>query len=520
MIDQTLLSVTSAPLLIDPFGAAPMPISPQGPQSPLLNPSSAQSTSGNAQGLDPRLYTGRVIVSYPKGMMPAGIQALANNSGMKTSSIASASDFQPGLLRVAQVLQQSAAVRFDELDTMIVNDPRQLQGLSPASAGSAPMPKVSPERYLFFANLGPPAGVGGVSPGDLKALMDSLQQLLQRMGSGTSPGQPGTGPVKPADASSSPSKGPFQDSNTTTWGLQAVQAVSSSFTGKGVRVAVIDSGIDQNHPDFANRAAGLTTATFVNESVQDIDGHGTHVAGTIGGLRNGTFNYGVAPDVALFIAKVIGPDQFGRRVAMDGDVVNAILWAIQNKCHIANMSLSAPVAQGEPFPDGMEQMAQNALASGLLLIAAAGNDSGLPSGGPFSARQNPPAAVGHPANCPHILAVGALQPNLSVSLYSNGGQSNPANGQVDLAGPGDMVVSSWPLNVPAPLSGRQGFNVDSGTSMATPHVVGLAALLSQSLGVVGGLPLWQALPAHNLISVDDLGLDRRDVGFGMPLAAQ
>jgi subtilisin family serine protease len=496
-----------------------MPISPQGPQSPLLGPPNAPSTPSGATGLDPRFYTGRVILAFPKGTLAAGIQALSNRSGVKPIRIASAGDFQTTNFSVSQVLQGSDALRFDELDTLIVNDPQQLQGLSPASLGSSPMPKISPERFLFFANAIPPSGAATSSPGDAKALMDGLDNLLHQFRSGTTPAlrpsaltraQTGAGSLTPAQT--------FQDSSTTTWGLQAVQAVTSSFTGKGVKVAIIDSGIDPTHPDFVNRAGGLVTSTFVNETINDIDGHGTHVAGTVGGLRNGTFNYGVAPNVELFIAKVMSHDALGRPTATDGAVMAAVRWAVQNQCQLANMSLSAAVSPGEAFPDAIDQMAQNALASGLLLVAAAGNDSGVPPSGPFVSRLNPPAPVGYPANCPHIVAVGALAQDLSVALYSNGGQSNSMNGQVDFAAPGDSVVSSWPLNVPAPFSNRPGYNIDSGTSMACPHVVGLAALMSEKLGGAGGLTLWQALALGSIMTLP--GILTRDVGFGLPLAAQ
>jgi len=470
--------------------------------SPML--STSQPTGAASGGRDPKFYTGRVIVAYPKGTMPSSLKALNNRTALKASNIASASDYARGNLQVASMLQQSDAVRFDELDVLVVKDPQRLQGLSPASVGSGPMPKMSPERIMYPANLGILASPPGPSPDQLKELLQDLEDLLKKFRAG--PGKP-----VPPGLGLSPSA-LFSDTSTTTWGLQAVQALSSSFTGQGVRVAIIDSGIDSSHPDFANRSAGLVTQTFVNEPVDDVMGHGTHVAGTACGKRSGPIIYGLAPDAQLFIAKVVSQ----LAGAADADVVSAIRWAIQNNCQIANMSLSAPAAQGDAFSDAMDQMAQNALQSGLLLVAAAGNEADVVpplSNQHTGVRLDPPTAVGHPANCPHILAVGALTADLAVAPYSNGGQSNPANGQIDFAAPGDQVVSSWPTSLSSP---KPGYNVDSGTSMAAPHVTGLLALLSESLGGVGGLQLWQAAALGKIKNLP--GLLPRDVGFGMSLA--
>jgi subtilisin family serine protease len=434
--------------------------------------------------------------------MSSSLQTLGNRTALKSSSIASISEFGPDKWHIASIIQQSDAVRIDELDVLVVKDPQTLQGLSPASVGSGPMPMLSPERIVYPASLGISASAGGPSSDQFKQLLEDLIDVLKKFGA--EPGKPAT-----AGAGLSPAA-LIQDTSTTTWGLQAVQTLSSSFTGKGVRVAIIDTGIDTNHPDFVNRAAGLSTQSFVNESVLDVQGHGTHVAGTACGKRSGPMIYGVAPDAGLFIAKVF--PQFGG--ASDADVISAIRWAIQNNCQIANLSLSAPVAQGEAFSDAMEQVAKNALQSGLLLVAASGNESGIrDAAGNFVGRQNPPAPVGHPANCPSILAVGALTQDLTVAPYSNGGQSNPANGQVNFAAPGDFVVSSWPTGFTLP---KRGYNIDSGTSMAAPHVTGLLALLSESLGGVGGLQLWQAAGLGNIKNLP--GLLPRDVGLGMLLA--
>ena len=472
-----------------------MPTSRQGPQSPLLSSPSTPPASGDTTtGLDPRLFSGRVLMAYRKGEMSGGIQALDNRSALKAGKIARTSDFSGGGLNVAHVLQQGDGLRIDELDVLIVSDSRTLQGFSPASIGSGPMPIISPERVVYPANLlAAPAG------DNLQSLLADLDGLVRQYRGARAVG------AAPASGGTPPSS--FQDTSTATWGLQAVQALSSSRTGQGVNVAIIDTGIDPNHPDFANRSAGMQTQSFVNETINDVIGHGTHVAGTACGLRGASLSYGVAPNAQLFIAKVF--PQGGQ--ATDGDVLSAIAWALRNGCQVANMSLSGPAAPGAQYSAAFEQAANNALNSGLLLVAAAGNDSE----GPGGTRMDPPAPVGHPANCPSVLAVAALAGDLSVAPFSNGGQSNPANGQVDFAGPGVDVVSSWPTNLSSP---KTGYNILSGTSQATPHISGLAALMSESLNVAGGLRLWQALSLGPIRALP--GLSTRDVGFGLLLAVQ
>src|SRR4029453_4664466 len=123
-----------------------------------------------------------------------------------------------------------------------------------------------------------------------------------------------------------------------------------------------------------------------------------------------------------------------------------------------SMSLGAPVRVGQTFSQVFEQAAVRALAAGTLIIAAAGNESPPPQD---------IQPVGHPANCPSIMAVAAIDKNFQIAWFSCGGL-NPQGGQVDIAGPGVDVRSSWPRPTL--------YRTINGTSMATPHVAGIAAL--------------------------------------------
>ena len=156
------------------------------------------------------------------------------------------------------------------------------------------------------------------------------------------------------------------------------------------------------------------------------------------------------------------------------------------------MSLGARTRPGDPYSRTYERVASRALAQGTLIIAAAGNES---------KRQNGVVApVGHPANCPSIMAVGAVDVKSQLAWFSCG--TVDTVGAVDIAGPGVDVHSSWP----APLR----HNRISGTSMATPHVAGVAALIAEATGA-RGFELWARLAA----TARRMPLPSTDVGCGL-----
>lgn len=287
---------------------------------------------------------------------------------------------------------------------------------------------------------------------------------------------------------------PWPGTAAATWGLHAVGAVQSLYDGTGIKVAVLDTGFALSHPDFLGRK--IITRSFVpNETVDDVQGHGTHCAGTIAGPRAGNGNrpgYGVAPGVDLYIGKVLGNNGSGRTF----DIIDGMDWAIAEGCHVISMSLGRAVTPGEPFEQPYEVAAAHGLARGSLVIAAAGNES--------DRRFNYVAPVSSPANCPSIMAVAAIGSDGGIASFSCGGTGT---GKIDVCGPGVAVMSSMPP--------PRYYSSLNGTSMACPHVAAVAALIAQSDPTLRGSKLWNAL----VNSVQALPpLRARDIGSGLVVA--
>ncbi len=287
----------------------------------------------------------------------------------------------------------------------------------------------------------------------------------------------------------------FADTMQAAWGLQATGVLSSPYAGRGIRVAILDTGLDFLHPDFAGR--NVVSQSFVKDlPVDDINGHGTLCAGVACGPQrpNQQRRYGVAFASEMYIAKVLD-DRAG---GADGNILAGIDWAVRNNCTIVSMSLGTPVLVGDGYSQIFEQMAVRALSAGSLLLAAAGNESQRPG------RIVP---VDHPANCPSILSIGAVDPSLAVAPFSNGGV-NPDGGQVDLAAPGVVIFSSCP---------RPGlYQSDNGTSMAAPLVAGIAALIAEANPDARGGALRDLL----LRAILPLPLPAQDAGAGLVRAPQ
>ena len=306
-----------------------------------------------------------------------------------------------------------------------------------------------------------------------------------------------------------------------SWGIHAVGADTSPYDGKGIKVAVLDTGIAKDHPAF--KGVNFTLRDFTGEGIQDDEGHGTHCAGTIFGRAVDGVRIGVAPGIKdVLIGKVIGKD--------GGDseqIVAAIQWAVEQQAQVISMSL------GIDFPGEVEWLVRHEklpielatsraledyranvllferLASMLrarkaapLLVAAAGNESRRDENPDFEIAVSPPAVS---EGFLSVAAVGPGQHGFGVADFSNTGAT--------LCAPGVDIVS-------ADAKGR--LIAMSGTSMATPHVAGVAALWAQQS--IANRGTWQGglarVVGQTTIKGLRAGIDPAAIGTGLVRAPQ
>ena len=407
--------------------------------------------------------TGRYLVLLPERDVSSGMSALTDSTGVRDIDDTAVSN-----LGVA----------------VVTLDPERLQSLTAAVAGDAPILAVEPEQIMYAIEGDV---VSGNTANYLQGYKDGVTNLVDSLNGNVTPEQKLT-------------TNNYSD-GTATWGLQATKVVGSNYSGAGIKVAVLDTGLDLTHPDFANRVI-IEKSFITGEAVQDLQGHGTHCIGTACGPLNppdtaSPMRYGVAHNAEIYVGKVLSNQGSGT----DGGILAGIDWAISNGCQIISMSLGAPTTVGTTYSPVYETVAQRALERGTLIIAAAGNESRDFSTGK---RKIPPNPVGRPANCPSIMAVAAVDNNLQIASFSNG-SINPQGGQIDIAAPGVDVYSTWYMPIR--------YQTISGTSMATPHVAGIAALYAEATGKKG-LELWGLLMRESR----RLALPSVDVGVGLAQA--
>jgi subtilisin family serine protease len=402
--------------------------------------------------------TGRYVVTFRDEATTAGLATLRKKTSIK--KVMSAADFKESAMDASQ-LERTAAVVFPTLGVAVVKLPDDERDAAIAETSEdSTILAIEPERVFYAIEEALPLMY-------LRGFRDAVNHLYEKTSRGEIEEDLEAAAV-------------FLDDAQSTWGLKATGVISSNHTGKGIRIAVLDTGLDLQHPDFVGRS--IRSRSFISgEPVQDGHSHGTHCIGTACGDKdkNGR-RYGIGREVRIFVGKVLSNAGSGSTAG----ILAGMEWAVVNRCQVISMSLGNTLATSSP---AYENAGRRALQNGSLIVAAAGNHR--------------PGTVGQPANSPSILAVAAVDNRLRLASFSCGSGAAPG-AKVDIAAPGVSVYSS------VPMPGRYAsFN---GTSMATPHVAGIAALWSQA-SKTRGFQLWQQLISRTR----PLSLPMADVGSGL-----
>ncbi len=282
--------------------------------------------------------------------------------------------------------------------------------------------------------------------------------------------------------------GLYQEELNNTWGVKRIGAGPVHLRGQfgsNIKVAVIDTGINGRHPELSHNYKGGYGFVNNDDHPDDDHGHGTHVAGSIAAQRDGFGVVGVAPQVELYSLKTFGVDG----TADYDDILAAIEWAITNGIQVINHSYGSIEDPGTTVAEAFE----NAYKQGILHVASAGN-----RGNGTGVGNN----VEYPASYPSVIAVGASDENDNLWPYSSIG---PA---IELLAPGDAIFSTWAW---FEYPGHPLYIHASGTSMASPHVAGTAALVWATNPCLTNEQVRQLLRE----SAENLELTKIQQGYGL-----
>lgn len=243
--------------------------------------------------------------------------------------------------------------------------------------------------------------------------------------------------------------------------VQAPLAWNMGITGQGIRIAIVDTGIDPQHPDFQGRiAAGINLR---GGSYFDDSGHGTHVAGAAagGGAASGGRYRGVAPGATLYIAKALDAHGSG----MMSDVMAGVEWAVAQRVHVIGLSLGSE-GPGDGT-DALSETCNMAVQLGVIVCTASGNS------GPRR------SSIGAPGVARWVITVGASSDNDAVMEFSGRGPTQDNRPKPDVCFPGENIISCRARGTSIGHVIDDHYTEMSGTSMATPQAVGAVALILQ-----------------------------------------
>lgn len=260
------------------------------------------------------------------------------------------------------------------------------------------------------------------------------------------------------------------------WGLTRLEgeSVQALANGSGVRVAVIDTGVEGSHPDLSHAVLPGFDVIGTSDGRVDPNGHGTHIAGIIAASsNNGVGTAGLASGVEILPVRALDETGYGD----DAGIAEGVLWAVDNGADVINLSLGSPTR--DPV---LAAAVDSAISRGVTVVASSGNDG---------ANGNP---ISYPAALPGVIAVSATSFGDQKAIFSTTGD------YVSLAAPGVSIMSTWP---------GSGYAYSSGTSMSAPFVTASAALVQQSLGLSGS-----ALKDRLTSSATDAGTPGFDTAFG------
>lgn len=286
-----------------------------------------------------------------------------------------------------------------------------------------------------------------------------------------------------------------------SWGIHKLQVLLSDYDGKGVTIGILDTGIDINHPDFIRHYPNrkIEADYIIGKSPQDRDGHGTHCIGIASGFKDANgVRYGVASKSNIYAVKVLNKHGKGKQWS----VLKGMDKAIDYGCNVISMSLGTQHNSKDNYDIAYERMVKKADDNNCIIVTAAGNDSDRPK------TKN---AIGYPASGNTIITVNAINNNFMIYELANQAKYR-YDQDIDFVAPGVQVYSAWSRTGKP----KKANHVMTGTSMATPFVAGLVALLKQKFPYATNSQIKQSL--FNLTDEEQRKkLDVWDYGQGLPI---